>query len=191
MIRAIVFDCFGVLISDALEVMVADVRETKPELAEQIVNILHAASKGHIVRQESTAMVAQLLEMSVEEYLARIKNGEVKNQQLLDYILRIRKNYKTGLLSNVSIGGLAARFEADELEKYFDVVVASGDIGYAKPESQAYEITADKLGVRLEECVFIDDREDYCEGARHVGMRAVLYKSFEQMKRELESLNST
>ncbi len=117
-----------------------------------------------------------------------ITDREGKNQELLDYIVDLRKNYKTGLLSNISIGGLGARFSPEELTHHFDAVVASGEIGYAKPEAQAYEITADKLGARLDECVFIDDREDYCAGAKGVGMQAVLYQSFDQMKQDLSRL---
>jgi FMN phosphatase YigB (HAD superfamily) len=44
--------------------------------------------------------------------------------------------------------------------------------------------------VRLEECVFTDDREDYCEGARAVGMQAILYKNFTQFRADLEKLLS-
>ena len=42
----------------------------------------------------------------------------------------------------------------------------------AKPELEAYEYVADKLGVRLDECVFTDDRELFCEAARACGMQA-------------------
>jgi HAD superfamily hydrolase (TIGR01509 family) len=58
----------------------------------------------------------------------------------------------------------------------------------AKPEPEAYEITADRLGVRLEECVMIDDRLELCEGAQAVGMKAIMYKGLKQLKTDLESL---
>jgi len=66
------------------------------------------------------------------------------------------------------------------------VVVASADIGFAKPEAEAYQITADRLGVRYDECVMIDDREDYCQGAIAAGMHAILYKSLVQLQRDLD-----
>jgi len=188
MVKAIIFDCFGVLITDALAGMVAEVRKLRPEVADEIVAIVGLASKGLVARQESSEKIAGLLGISTPEYIDRVKNGEAKNQPLLDYIAELRGKYKTGMLSNISIGGLAARFDVGELDKYFDAVVASGDIGYAKPEAQAYEIVADRLSVRLDQCVFIDDREDYCEGAKGVGMKAILYESFEQMERELDQL---
>lgn len=188
MIKAVIFDCFGVLITDALEAMVAEIRETKPNEAREIVSILMAASKGQISRQHASEAVSTIFGMTMDEYINRVQNAEVKNIELLEYITELRGTYKTALLSNVSIGGLDARFDKQELARCFDEVVASGDIGFAKPEPEAYEIAADRLGVRLEECVFIDDREEYCEGARSVGMQAIRYQGFEGMKRELEAM---
>jgi FMN phosphatase YigB (HAD superfamily) len=40
----------------------------------------------------------------------------------------------------------------------------------------------------LDECIFIDDREDYIEGAQGVGMETILYKDFESFKKELSGL---
>ena len=188
MIKAIIFDCFGVIISDALEAIVAEFRYEQPEIARRIVEAVTAASKGLITREESTKRVAALLRITPEQYVDKIKNGEVKNQQLLDCIAVLRKDYKTALLSNISPGGLLVRFSPDELAQYFDTIVASGDIGYAKPEPQAYEITAARLGVRLDECVFIDDRQEYCDGAMGVGMQALQYQSFEQVSNYLNHL---
>ena len=188
MVKAIVFDCFGVLVTDALEAIVAELRVSQPGVVEDIVATVYLASRGEINRQESSTRIAGLLGIPVEEYLGRIKGGEVKNHELLAYIAELRKTHKTGLLSNISIGGLSARFEPGELDRYFDAVVVSGEIGYAKPEAEAYETVADRLGVRLDECIFIDDREDYCTGAKTVGMQAILYTSFSQIKSALDTL---
>ena len=87
-----------------------------------------------------------------------------------------------------AFGGLLRRFPEGELTQYFDVAVASSEIGHAKPDAEAYTITAEKLEVAPEECVLIDDRSEYCDGARAVGMQAIVYEDFVQMKRELAGL---
>jgi len=186
--KAIIFDCFGVLITDALAVIVAELQLRDPAAADNIIAAVRAASAGTMAPEASRAAVAELLGLTAEAYAARIRDGEVKNHELLAYIAALRPRYKTALLSNIIPGGLAARFTPDELAAHFDVVVASGDIGFAKPEARAYEITADRLGVRLTECVMIDDREDYCSGAEGVGMQAVRYESFVQMRAALARL---
>ena len=188
MIKAIIFDCFGVLLTDALQEIVDKLNITDPNTAEEIKALVTLGGKGTIDRGTLRSSVASKLNITVDEYADIIKNGEVRNQPLFDYIKLLRPKFKTGLLSNVNRGGLDVRFTRDELAMYFDAVVASSDVGFAKPEAQAYEITADRLGVRLEECVMIDDREDYCQGATGVGMKAIQYQSFEQMKSDLEKL---
>jgi phosphoserine phosphatase len=75
MIKAIIFDFFGVLITDALEAIIADFRKRRPEIADQVVATVHLASRGIIDRQESSKTIASLLGVSVEEYAKRIKDG--------------------------------------------------------------------------------------------------------------------
>lgn len=188
MIKAIIFDCFGVLLTDALQAIVDELRLTDSTRADEVIKLIAAGNGGGVDREVFLVLVADKLGMTVGEYADTIKNGESRNQALLDYITQLRPRFKTGLLSNVNRGGLEVRFPNNELAIYFDAVIASSDVGYAKPQAQAYEITADRLDVRLKECIMIDDREDYCLGATGVGMQAIQYQSFEQMKSELEKL---
>ncbi len=188
MIKAVIFDCFGVIITDTLKTTCRQLRQTDPAKADLIKRVITDTNKGLISAEVCDSKIAKILNISDVEYQVRIKNNEVKDQQILDYIAGLRPKYQTALLSNISTGGLYRRFTAEDLTKYFDVVVSSGDISFAKPEAQAYEITADKLGVRLNECIMIDDLEAYCLGARGVGMQAIQYQSFDQMKLDLQLL---
>lgn len=188
MIKAIIFDCFGVIITDALEAICSELGVSHPDKLRKITDTLNASNRGFIAREEGAKQIADILGISVDDYRKRIAEGEAKDQTLLDYIAGLRKTFKTAMLSNISNGGLSVRFTEDELQRYFDIVVASGDIGFAKPEAQAYEHVADLLGVRLDECIFLDDRQDYCQGAKGVGMKAIVYQNFEQAKKELEGL---
>ena len=188
MIKAIVFDCFGVLITDPLETMIAPLRESNPALVREIVAVTTASNRGQISTETSRSTIAKLLGMTLDDYQSQMKRIEVRNTELLEYIPKLRKQYKIALLSNISPQGLDARFSAEEQAEYFDVVVASGVIGYAKPEAEAYEITADRLGVRLDECIMIDDRQDYIDAAAALGMQAILYVSFAQLKHDLAQI---
>jgi putative hydrolase of the HAD superfamily len=115
---------------------------------------------------------------------------EVRDEKLLTYIKSLRGEYKIGLLSNIGVSSLEKRFSQAELEEYFDAVIVSGEVGYAKPEREIYEITADRLGVDLSECLFTDDRPDYCDAARACGMQAIPYESFVQFQSDLSALLS-
>jgi HAD superfamily hydrolase (TIGR01509 family) len=186
-IKAIVFDCFGVVISDALEVLSGKLRETDPAAADRVSELIRNSNRGLVDPAESSRQVAAVFGMSYEQYRAAIAAGEVKDAKLMRYIVELRRGYKTALLSNIGAGSLARRFSDQELTRLFDAVVASGDIGFIKPDAEAYRITAERLGVTPEECIFIDDRQPYCDGARSVGMRAICYQNFAQFRNELEA----
>lgn len=176
------------IITDALKVVVEELQVSNPAVAQQIADTINAYNRGLITREESNKHTAELLGTTVEEWRTRIAGGEAKDEQLLAYIRGLRKNYKTALLSNIGAASLHNRFSDQELRDCFDVVVISGELGFVKPEPEVYLHTAEKLGVKPEECVFADDRERHCVGAEDVGMHAVLYHDFVQSKRDIEQL---
>jgi glucose-1-phosphatase len=188
MIKAIIFDCFGVLITDALGAMTTELCKTNPDAKAQIHAWLHETNTGKITAEESAKRISAIFGLSYEDYRQQLSLYEVKNQELLDYALELRKTYRTAVLSNVSSWGLERRFSKDELGRYFDVVVASGEIGYVKPEARAYEIVAERLDVRLDECIFTDDLQPYLDGAQAVGIQTILYQNFPQFRTDLERL---
>lgn len=190
MIKAIVFDCFGVIITDALQGICQELRSRDPVAADEVRDLVRLANRGIMESEDYGKRVSELLGTDVAGYRRMISQGESKNMELMQYIEELKLGYKTGLLSNIGRGSLARRFTEDELLHHFDVVVASGEIGYAKPEPEAYEITADRLEVRMDECVFTDDRAEFCEAARGVGMQTILYTNFTQFRAELDVLLS-
>lgn len=103
----------------------------------------------------------------------------ITNEQqpaLIEYIASLKGRYKLGLVSNVPHRSHIDRhFRRGELDQLFDVVVASGDVGYDKPQPQIYQFAADQLGVQPEECLFIDDIPRFCEGAAATGMQTLVF----------------
>jgi HAD superfamily hydrolase (TIGR01509 family) len=57
-----------------------------------------------------------------------------------------------------------------------------------KPEPEIYLLSAERLGLQPKECVFIDDLELNVDGARALGMTAIHHTSYDETRRELESL---
>ena len=186
-VKAIVFDCFGVLRPDMIRAVYARMGGDTHADDVFISDTLYQSHMGKI--PSSAPVFAKRLGVSTEEWIKEL-NADSNDQQLLDYIQQLRKKYKIGVLSNMGSGGLNRYFTPEEMDMYFDATAVSGEIGYAKPQAVAYETIADRLGVRLDECIFTDDREGYCEGARAVGMHSILYHSFPQFKDELEELLS-
>jgi HAD superfamily hydrolase (TIGR01509 family) len=189
MVRAIIFDCFGVIITDALKVVIDKLDVENPVVSRQIMDIIHANNSGLIDSGESNQQIAELLGIGVDEWRGRIENGEVKDEQVLKLARDLRRRgMKTALLSNVGRDSLSRRFSDDELHNNFDVVVASGDVGVMKPDPEIYKHTAQLLGVEAADCVMIDDRETHCAGARAVGMQSICYGKLRDAKQTLEQM---
>ncbi len=185
MIRAIIFDLFGVIRPDVIAAAYRQFGGDPDRDRDFIHTAIHAANLGII--PQSRQVIADRLGVSVEEWTDAVMNFK-NDPQLLAYIKQLRRHYVTGLLSNISRGTLANLFEPGQLQGLFDAVLASGDVGIGKPDPRFYQMIADKLGVESGECVFIDDREGYCQAASTLGMQAILYTSFAQLQSELEPL---
>ena len=57
-----------------------------------------------------------------------------------------------------------------------------------KPDREIYEITLKKLGSKPEQAIFIDDKQEYINGAKDVGINTVLFQNINQVKGELNQL---
>jgi HAD superfamily hydrolase (TIGR01509 family) len=64
-------------------------------------------------------------------------------------------------------------------------MAVSGEIGHAKPEREAFETAAKRLGVNFDEIIFVDDIERYVLSAREMGIRSILFADLDSLKRQL------
>ena len=118
----------------------------------------------------------------------RIFGGLWPDERMLDALRRARAaGIRTGLVSN-SMG--AGRYDRGAFSELFDGVVISGDVGMHKPQPEIFLLGAERTGVAPEECVFVDDLRENCEGAESVGMTAILHRGAERTLPELERLLS-
>ncbi len=74
------------------------------------------------------------------------------------------------------------------VDEIFETVVDSGFVGCRKPEARIYEMTLERLGLPAGGCLFVDDIEVNCEGARKAGMQAVHFVDNEQAIAEIRRL---
>ena len=73
------------------------------------------------------------------------------------------------------------------VDEIFETVVDSAFVGARKPEARIYELTVERIGIAAESCLFVDDMERNCEGAREAGMRAVHFRDNEQAIAEIRA----
>lgn len=183
-IKAVIFDCFGVLVQGSLRGYYDrhfgddEVRRVAAGDLEQL------SSRGQISHTQWLEQLAELAGISVDQADREIDDNP-PNLQLFDYIeTTLKPQYRIGFLSNTSEDWRNDLFTQEQLA-LFDDFVLSYQFGMAKPDQRIYELAAKRLGVSTEECVFVDDIERYCTGAKDAGMQAVQYHNFAQFQRDL------
>ncbi|MDB5168731.1 MAG: putative (S)-2-haloacid dehalogenase [Candidatus Saccharibacteria bacterium] len=186
MIKAIIFDCFGVLTTDAWLPFKERHFGHNQELFDEATSLGQQANAGFISHTDFATGIARLAGISVSEVEAKIQKN-IANEQLFDYIAGLKGNYRIGMLSNASENWLGHLFSEGQIA-LLDEVALSYETGFTKPRPQAFEAIADKLGVEIEACVMVDDQERHYTGAREAGMQAILYQDFDLFKQQLEVL---
>ncbi len=73
------------------------------------------------------------------------------------------------------------------VDEIFETVVDSGFVGCRKPESRIYALTLERIGMSPDQCLFVDDIEVNCEGARKAGIAAVHFQDNDQAIAEIRA----
>ena len=183
MIRAIIFDCFGVLYVDVNHAYFSQF----PELREELYDLNKQADHGFVDRETYTKTVAKLTGVSEEETARAFMKEHTVNRALIEYIrMTLKSHYKVGLVSNIGRDWMQDFFDKHALHDLFDVAVLSSEEGITKPNPLIFERAAERLEVFVDEVIFVDDRQENCDGAVAAGMRSVLYTSLEDLKESLK-----
>ncbi len=100
---------------------------------------------------------------------------------VVELVEAVRENAPVALLSNASTN-LMADLEHSGILDVFDAVVGSADLGAGKPAAHAFQAAADRIGVPLRRCLFIDDTLSHVEAARVLGMRAEQFVGIDELR---------
>jgi epoxide hydrolase-like predicted phosphatase len=163
------------------------------EIDRRMHDVWRAGSLGTISERDVHAALAERLALSPadvdrffagvwEEYLGSL------NAELTEWFAGLRPRYRTGIVSNSFVGARERERERYSFEELTDTIVYSHEVGVAKPDPAIYRLACDRLGVRPEEAVFLDDREPAVEGARAVGMAGIVFRDNAQAIAEIERL---
>lgn len=114
--------------------------------------------------------------------------GDRMDYELVDTIRALRPRLTTALLSNAW-----STLRQDLNHRWgildaFDEVFISAECGVAKPDTRIYALVIEKLGIRPEEAVFIDDFIENVRAARVFGLNAIQFRSRDQALAELGQL---
>jgi putative hydrolase of the HAD superfamily len=104
---------------------------------------------------------------------------------LLDVLRQLRPFYRIGLISNAWPDARQILDEKLRISSYFDAVITSAEIGFAKPHPHIYRMALQALDVTPEQAVFVDDFLENVEAARALGMQTIHFRTPDQALGEL------
>lgn len=110
-------------------------------------------------------------------------------KDVADLLTGLKEKYKLCLLSNTNVLHYEFCERKFNILKIFDHHVLSYKIHAMKPHPKIYLEAVKLCGVKPEECVYIDDIEEFANAASHLKINSIHYKGTDFLKKELEKLN--
>lgn len=92
------------------------------------------------------------------------------------------------VLSNFSEKIWKECLDALEFYEFTDGGIISYKEHLIKPDQAVYQLLLERYGLCADECVFIDDLEENVKAARLCGINGIVFKNYEQAKKELNDM---
>ncbi len=198
MIKAIVFDFGDVLSvqSVSLKTLYEFVDQLKMSPEESMNKVLGSEHIMNLMRDRISLNqfneVVASLQGITKELQEKIGDRIHENTQLEPEVMKIVKElkpkYKMAILSDHIKGVFEGHIDRFKLVEYFDDIVFSAEHGFLKEDGKLFDILLEKINLKAEECVFVDDREINIKVAKEKGFVAIHFKNAEQLREDLEKL---
>jgi putative hydrolase of the HAD superfamily len=193
MIKNIIFDLGGVLLNIDYEKTSKAFRDLGVENFDEMYSQLTADPLFRDLemgRINEEAFYAAMKRAAKDDKLTDEQIDTAWNAMLLDFredtmsfLETISEKYRLFLLSNTNIIHLKAfekilhSFNSKEsLDSYFEKAYYSHQIGYRKPNADAFEFVLEKHALIAAETLFIDDSSPNIETAKALGIQTILLK---------------
>lgn len=196
--KAVIFDLYGTLV-DSYDVIgySSALRETASLLKlkpEDFIRLWQETSPKRITggfksTEENWEYICHELNTPVKQFdirLAKMVRLDYVNltlaprQYAIETLSQLKEDgYKIALISNCSMD-IPQLWPDTPLAPFFETTVFSSTCGLKKPDPRIFQLAVDQLGVKPEDCLYVDDNDDNLTAAAAFGMGAVLYYSPEE-----------
>ena len=112
--------------------------------------------------------------------------GEQLDAELVQFIQGLRPRYKIGVISNAWSDARHFHNSKFKMNTWTDVAVYSAEVKLVKPDPRIYQLALERLDVKPEEAVFVDDMLVNVEAADALGMCGVQFQNTAQAIAEVK-----
>ena len=196
-IKAVLFDFGGVIVNECISFLEygdlflkkfrkkgveIDIENLGQWLEKKFEEIYHSAIERRLedlVYEYLLAMGKEIDKELIKEVMEEIISIDYckLNEEAVDAIKKLREmGYKLCIVSNWLEEFPRKFLKRKGLDKYFDCIIISCDLGIRKPRREIFEEALKRLNIKPEEAIYVGDIEwTDIEGSKALGMKAVLY----------------
>jgi len=194
-IKAIVFDLGNVLIPFDYNIIINKLDLIEEGLGKRFYNLyqvnyhLHRAyEKFAISTDEFLSEMLEFTEHKIDsETFCKIYSEIFTiNENLTALLPILKKNYKLVLLSNTNYIHQKYGYGHYKFFENFDKLILSHEVKAVKPEPEIYNSVMAYTGLKPVEHIFIDDVQEYVDGAKNMGWNAIRFISNMLLEKELK-----
>ena len=135
-------------------------------------DLLQAFLTDHSLQVPDAELDAIVAEKG-RKYDARVQGGLILFPAAAACVARLRGDFALGIASGSLHEEIADILRANHLEQAFEVVVGADDVAKSKPAPDPYAAAVQRLGVRPEDAVAIEDSHWGLTSAAAAGLRTI------------------
>jgi putative hydrolase of the HAD superfamily len=189
MIKAIIFDFYGVFCSDLTLNWFTKIVPNYEDLIGEFHAICTLSDYGKVTKQEFHEKLHDLTGIPTDKIVEGIKAEAQMNDKVIELARSLKKNYKIALMSNATDEWITPLLEENNMNDIFDNIIVSANVGIAKPERGIFEYTLKELDVTASEAIFVDDRLKNVDGGNDAGIKSILFTNYDDFIVQLKSAN--
>lgn len=183
-ITTIFFDWGGVIADDPgddfLKLLLRNGGASETQIQEIYETYMRRFMRGELTEQEYWDELRAHYGLTIHDSISeefKKWSGLVKNEAVWALVDEAKAlGLQTAILSNVIEPTYNALVQTGYYN-YFDEVIVSCKVGFAKPQVEIYELALNKLGATPAQSLFIDDKQRNLDPADKLGFRTILAQS--------------
>jgi epoxide hydrolase-like predicted phosphatase len=183
-IRAVVFDIGGVL-EYTPRLGITEKWEQKldlspGELDKRLYPVWKSGSIGTMTEAEVLQGIRDIIGISEEnltaftddiwrEYLGTL------NVELTNFFSSLQGSFKTAIVSNSFVGAREREQDAYRFQEMTEFIIYSHEVGISKPDPRIFEMLIERLSLKPDEIIYLDDVDVHVNAAHALGIHAIQF----------------
>lgn len=185
MIKAIIFDFYGVIRSDEYHDWLT---RHGIKRGGELDNLSKDLDMGITSIDDFFESLSQLSKIPASDIKQEFLAQGSLNEKLLKIIIDLKKKYKVALLTNANSSYLRALLDETGIGSIFDEVIISSEVGFIKPSKEVFKHTLNKLKIKPAEAIFIDDNPSFCQSAEAIGIKSICFQGVNALISNLKEI---